>query len=108
LLLSFVFYISKQQAALQFEKNKKLISAGAVITNFSLLVFWISLLGSGFVKISGKLTNLPFAQIMQNSAGWFKLFAISGIALFAGLLLLLISGINTLKKKQSAKLSLLI
>src|SRR5690606_13769268 len=56
----------------------KLASAGILVTNIALLVFWISLLGSVLVRISGMTKGQYFAAIMNRSMPYFKLFAFSG------------------------------
>lgn len=96
LLFASIFYIIQKENKSVFEKNKPLINRGILITNISLLLFWSSLLGSGLVKISGKLNNESFATIMQKCQPWFKLFAYSGIAIFLGLFLLIFSAYKTL------------
>jgi hypothetical protein len=78
LLLASIYFIAKNDASTKFQKLKKRILAVTTIANITLLVFWISLLASGIVKIKGKLNNLPFAQIMLNTKIWFQLFAASG------------------------------
>lgn len=96
LLLSSVFFILQEERPLWIDRNKKTVSAGIWVTNISMLLFWISLLGSGLVKISAKLDNQPFIAIMERCAPWFKLFAWSGLALMTGLFLLLIPSIRGL------------
>jgi len=91
LLFASVFFIAQNENKLTFVSVKRLISSGIIITNGAMLLFWISLLGSGLVKISGKLNNEMFVSIMQKSQPWFRLFAYSGIAIFAGLFLLIIA-----------------
>lgn len=98
LLFASVFYIAREQAPSQFEKYKKWISAGSAITNLALLIFWISLLGIGMVKIIGKLNSQPFASIMQKSEAWFTIFAYSGIFIFIGLAILGVTAIKGLKR----------
>jgi nitric oxide reductase subunit B len=100
LLFASVFYIGEQEAPLAFGKIKKWAASGCVITNIALLIFWGSLIGSGLVKISGKLNNQSFASIMQKSEPWFKIFAFSGIVVLIGLVLMIIAGINVFKKKE--------
>jgi len=107
LLFASVFYIIQKENRAKFEKKKQQVSWGILIINISLLLFWISLLGSGLLKISGKLNNEVFASIMQKSQPWFKLFAYSGIAIFVGLFLLIFTVYKTLAtyspKKQSVE-----
>lgn len=97
LLFASVFFIAQQERPRLFENKKRAIQYGLVITNASLLIFWASLLGSGIVKISGKLNNEAFYQVMQKSQPWFKLFAYSGIFILAGLVIMAIAAIVLLK-----------
>lgn len=105
LLFASVFYIIRLRVPEILESNKRFVSAGISITNISLLFFWIALLGSGLVKISGKLNNETFYNIMQKSQPWFKLFNYSGIFIFAGLTLLIAAAVSALKTGQSGKTS---
>lgn len=99
LLLSSVFYIGQQAKPERLEKRKRWINTGLLTTNISLLLFWISLLGSGLVRISAKLHNENFYSMMQKSQSWFKLFAYSGAFIAVGLIILLITAIGLLRKR---------
>lgn len=104
LLLASVFYIGGQVSSASLEKNRKLVSTGGATTNLALIVFWISLLGSGFVKISSKMNNQPFAAMLQKSEPWFKAFAYSGIVVLIGLVLLCIAVLkNLLSNSKTAE-----
>lgn len=103
LLFASVFYIIQKENKTSIERSKPTISWGILITNASLLLFWISLLGSGLLKISGKLNNEVFASIMQKSQPWFRLFAYSGIIIFAGLLILILAAYKTLITSSKKK-----
>ncbi len=103
LLFASLFYIIQNENRAAIEKKKLHINWGILITNISLLLFWISLLGSGLLKLSGKLNNEVFASIMQKSQPWFKLFAYSGIAIFAGLFLLIFSVYKILASSTQKK-----
>jgi nitric oxide reductase subunit B len=94
LLFASVFYILQNENSLLFESKRKWVGAGIIVTNVSLAVFWISLLGSGFVKIAGQVNNKTFYSIMQESQSWFRLFAYSGVFLLAGLTILIISAFS--------------
>lgn len=104
LLFASVFYILQKENPAITDRNKKWISSGILITNVSLVFFWASLLGSGLVKISGKINNKTFYSIMQESLPYFKLFAFSGVFILFGLVLMIISAIrltvNPLKAHQ--------
>lgn len=101
LLFASVFYIIKNESPEMPEKQKKIIGKGVIITNIALLVFWISLLGSGLVKISSKLNNEAFATLMQKSKPWFQVFAYSGIVVLIGFLILIYSAIRLLSGRKS-------
>jgi nitric oxide reductase subunit B len=106
LLMASVFYICKKEKEELLEKQKPLIGKSIIITNISLLIFWISLLGMGLVKISSRLNNEIFAAMMQKSSPWFHVFAYSGIVLMAGLFFLSLTATRLLTvKNNSFKLS---
>ena len=75
---------------------------GIVITNIALLIFWVSLLGSGLVKISSKLNNETFYNMMQKCEPYFKIFAYSGTVIFLGLFILIYSAFKILSGKKAA------
>ena len=100
LLLASVFYIIKKERPGAFEKRKSWIGKGIFITNITLLVFWISLLASGLVKISGKLNNESFYLIMQKCQLYFKVFAYSGTVIFIGLFILIYAALKILLGKK--------
>ena len=101
LLLASIYLIAKTEIPLQFQKHKKKILAVSIIANISLLLFWISLIASGLVKISGNLKNLPFAQIMLNTKIWFQIFAASGFLLAMALMFLLFAGISCFSNRRN-------
>lgn len=100
LLFASVFYIIKNESPEMLEKQKKFIGKGIIITNIALLVFWISLLGSGLVKISSKLNNEAFATLMQKSKPWFQAFTYSGTVVLVGLLILIFAAMKALIHKK--------
>ncbi len=100
LLLASVFYIIKKDRMQAFEKVKPWIGTGIIITNVALLIFWVSLLGSGLVKISGKLNNELFINMMQKCEPYFKIFAYSGVVIFIGLFVLIYAAFKTLSAKK--------
>ena len=97
LLFASVFYIIQKERPVLFEGKKRTIHYGLLLTNGALLIFWISLLGSGLVKISGKLNSEAFYQVMQKSQPWFKLFAYSGILVFLGLFILVVAAMMLIR-----------
>jgi len=100
LLFASVFFIVQQERPVQFAHQKKRIHYGLLITNGALLLFWVSLLGSGFVKISGKLNNEGFYQVMQKSQPWFKIFAYSGVFVLVGLVIMAAAAIGLIRFRR--------
>jgi len=102
LIFASVFYIVHKENPAIFERSRKTISIGILITNISLLLFWISMIGSGLVKISGQLNNKSFYQVMQDLQPWFRGFAGSGVFVMIGLLFLIIPALRILTEKKIA------
>ncbi|HEY6063299.1 MAG TPA: cbb3-type cytochrome c oxidase subunit I [Chitinophagaceae bacterium] len=100
LLLASVFFIIKKEKPEAFEKRKRWVGRGIVITNIALLVFWASLLGSGLVKISSKLNNEIFQNMMLKCEPYFKVFAYSGTVILLGLFILIYSAFKILSGKK--------
>ena len=73
---------------------------GILITNISLLIFWISLLGSGIVKISSKLNNEAFYLMMNKSQPWFKVFTYSGVFVLIGISVLIFAAMKAVQAKK--------
>jgi len=71
--------------------SNKLFNTGYWLTNISLLVFWISLLGAGIVKsLQAKhpFSIDPYEKYLEQSLIWFRTFSYSGFALLIGLSIL--------------------
>jgi nitric oxide reductase subunit B len=100
LLFASVFYIIQKEKPEALVKRKRIAGAGVLIANIALLVFWISMIGSGIAKISGKLNNEAFSNIMQKSQSWFKLFTYSGIIIFLGLFIVIATAIAIIWSKK--------
>ena len=100
LLFASVFYFIQQVRPIAAERRKKIAGIGILITNIALLVFWLSLLGSGFVKISGKLNNEAFYLIMKKSEPCFKVFTYSGVFVLLGLSILIFASLKALLGKK--------
>jgi nitric oxide reductase subunit B len=88
LLFAAIFYILLPK---KLNSQSTLIKRGIWITNIALIVFWFSLIGSGLVKISAKLHNRTFYQMMEACQPFFKLFTFSGIVILFGLILLILA-----------------
>ncbi len=103
LLFASVLYLLHKEFPRAFERRRKWLSAGILVTNISLLVFWVSLLGSGLTKIAAKLEHKTFYYILEDCRPWFRLFTYSGVFVMTGLFLLLIPAIGiALAKKKAA------
>jgi nitric oxide reductase subunit B len=100
LLFGGVFYVIKEQKPMVFAENKKLAARGTSITNIALVFFWISLLGSGLVKISSQLNNLPFYKMMQSCEPMFKLFAVSGFFILLGIAIMVVAAMRSIFTKE--------
>ena len=103
LLFASVFYFIQQVRPEAAAKRKRIASTGILITNIALLIFWLSLLGSGLVKISGKLNNEAFYLIMIKSEPWFKAFTYSGVFVLLGLSILIYTSLKILLEKKIHK-----
>lgn len=101
LLLASVFYIIQDKKPGALSNRKRIIGPGILITNIALLVFWISLLGSGIAKITGKQSNEAFYNIMQKSQSWFKLFTYSGVIILLGLFMIIIAALSIIRAKKA-------
>lgn len=99
ILFASVFYILQKEKPLAFDQKRKWLSYGIILTNISLVIFWASLLGSGLVKIAGKLNNKTFYTIMQECRPYFRIFTFSGILILIGLALLIYSAYRIASSK---------
>jgi nitric oxide reductase subunit B len=88
LLFASLYFISEKSHPDIIHDKRSLTSAGFWITNFSLLLFWISLIGSGIIKAVEKESGLAFQQIMSKLSPWFHAFAGAGLFLFLGICML--------------------
>jgi nitric oxide reductase subunit B len=100
LLFGGIFFVLKKLKPEIYQFRKKLASRGAAITNIALIFFWISLIGSGIIKITSQLEHLPFARMIQRSAPMFKLFAVSGLFIMLGILMMVIAGMRGVMKRE--------
>lgn len=101
LLFASVFYILQQQRPLALKTKKSLIGKGITVTNISLIFFWSALIGSGVIKISGKLDNKAFAQIMEACKPFFKIFTTSGVFILIGLAMVIGGAYIVMRKKET-------
>lgn len=99
ILLSSVFFIVEKMVK---AVSAKIVVVGYYITNISLLVFWISLIMAGVGKgIIAMNQGMNFPQMMEYIKPYLYGFAISGIGLLLGLLLLLFTAVPALYKAYS-------
>lgn len=72
---------------LDHPKKKKYNQWGLIISNVSLLVFWLSLIVAGVLKAAWQMdeTRLPFSSMMLQLRPAFIVFLISGVTLMIGL-----------------------
>ncbi len=101
LILGSVFFILQSEMIPGIERHKKLIGINMTITNLSLLVFWISLILGGLVKISGNIQNKSFYEIMNNLSTYLKFMATSGLFLTLGLSIISLLTVKILRSKKS-------
>lgn len=98
ILLASCFFLISHTAGNQFSSLQlRTIKAGFWLSNFSLLVFWISLIAAGAEK--GKLIvegTQSFQQIMQHIHPFLTVFAFAGIGIFIGLLFVILPALNVL------------
>ena len=107
LLASSYFIFSKKDENI-YISNKKTINTGFWLMNISLLIFWISLLAAGIIKgietNPGSIAN--FHEIILNQRIYFVVFAISGIGMFIGLILLVIPLLKSFFSKNHLQIIL--
>ena len=100
LLLGCVFYIIQRERPGAFERLKNIAGRGIAITNISLIVFWVSLLGLGLVKISSGLNNEAFAVMMKKCGPLFKLFTVSGGFIMVGIVITIVVAFKMMLQKR--------
>ncbi|MBX2984804.1 MAG: cbb3-type cytochrome c oxidase subunit I [Bacteroidia bacterium] len=96
LLLAFAYDIIGYK-----EQDGKMIKYGYRIINYSLLVFWLTLIIAGFLKTYYQFTetDMPYQIMMNHLHNWFYLFLLSGVTMIAGFVLVIIP----LLRKKSLK-----
>lgn len=88
LLMAFVYDIFGNKKRLSIKS--KLFNSGFIITNASLMLFWLSLIGAGLVRAAWQMEakQTVFNYMMSLLTPFFICFSISGIALAIGFYLL--------------------
>ncbi len=100
LLLGVIFYVIRDSRPELNQNRKKITGNWILMTNLSLLIFFSSLIGSGFVRIFGKMNNVSFSGIIEKSLAWFRAFTFSGVLVLIGLSAIAIIAIRLLLKKR--------
>src|SRR5688572_18737970 len=92
ILLAAAFFIFSQLYGPLSEKGMRTARLGYWLSNGSLLVFWVALLGAGLTKawFQWHEPDLAFTLLMQKMIPFFSAFVMSGIGLFTGILLAVI------------------
>jgi len=98
LLLGSVFFILDELNESWMEKLKKYFGFSIVLLNISLIIFWISLIGSGIAKSVDMQQKNFFAVIMDHLQPYFRVFTFSGIAVMLALFLTIIPIFKTFSK----------
>ncbi len=98
LLLGSVFFILDELNESLMEKLKKYFGFSIVLLNISLVIFWISLIGSGIAKSVDMQQKNFFAVIMDHLQPYFRVFTFSGIAVMLALFLTIIPIFKTFSK----------
>ena len=90
LLLAIAFDLL-HDTCLPFTNSTKWVNRGFWITNISLFVFWISLIGAGVLKAKWQMdpARAPFSNMMLQLRPFFISLFISGLALITGFLFIL-------------------
>jgi nitric oxide reductase subunit B len=101
LLLGIIFYVIRDSNPYAIQNRNGRTGTWMWITNFSLLIFFLSLVGSGLVRMFGKMNGGSFQTIMENSKPWFRAFSLSGVVLMAGLTALAVIAVRLLIRKTS-------
>ncbi len=104
ILLASIFYmVSENRKEDYSETELKLIYRGFWLTNISLAIFWTTLIASGVVKSYYTLEDMPFQQIMNSLHSYFIVFAISGMSLLIGIVMIVIPLLSKLSANQLAE-----
>ena len=81
----YIYFKEKRLATLHITPRLK---TTIMVFNVSLLLFWLSLVGSGIVKAIGTSENKVFYEIMQQLQPWFRGFSASGFILTGAIMVL--------------------
>jgi nitric oxide reductase subunit B len=98
LLFASVFFILQHVNPAVVKQKQRNISIGILLTNSSLLLFWISLIGAGITKIQA--ANEGFYSVLEKCQPFFKIFAYSGVFIFVGLAILVVTSMNIMRSNK--------
>jgi nitric oxide reductase subunit B len=97
LLLASVTFIFEKQL---HDRARKTIGIGLTVMHYSLLFFWISLLGAGIARAIALHEGNYFAQVSRKIMPYLAGFSASGVVLMVGICLIAFSFIKTISEKQ--------
>ncbi len=103
LLFASVFFILQDIRPAILRMKKKIVGAGILITNIALFLFWVSLIDTGIVKIQTNINHEGFYKMLEKSQLFFKAFTYSGIFIFIGLAVLILTAMKILISKRKKK-----
>jgi nitric oxide reductase subunit B len=91
LLIAFAIDIFTLDQITPIQKNKY-FKYGFWITNISLLLFWISLIGAGIRKSIWQMSihPMPFSSMMLSLKPFFIVFALAGFSLLIGFICIIL------------------
>ena len=90
LILGCLLFIANDIVPGKLVQHKKQFGGAIVLLNVSLLVFWVSLIGSGIMKSMAVQQNLNFAATMVQLQPWFVAFVSAGVVVLLSLLFILL------------------
>ena len=100
ILLASCLFIVPDITKEQFDvRQSRWISIGFWIMNIVLLFFWLALIVAGFIK--GRLViedKIVFQQIMEKINPFLSVVAVTGVVIFAGIIMVFVPLLNQIKK----------
>jgi len=81
----YIFALEKRKSSFETTRYFK---RTLVVFNISLLLFWISLIGSGMAKAVAVKEHTMFYDMMQQLQPWFRMFSASGFVLTIAVMML--------------------
>lgn len=85
ILFGSLFYIAEKAVPELLARFRKYIRVGFLLSNISLLVFWLALIAAGIMKARAMIIeNKPFQVAMQAAKPYLLTFSFAGIGLLIG------------------------